>query len=133
MQTYSSTAHETVNSQIQFIRSLSGKGVTSLTILSEKDPRPTGCVLFSVSSAAAVFLHVKGRVDIDAEIQKATKKLDKTRQGIDRQRKILDDPGYKEKVSPELQEVEKKKLDDLETERNGFEEVIKQFEALKAE
>ncbi|KAH8815082.1 valyl-tRNA synthetase [Xylogone sp. PMI_703] len=133
VQTYNSTAHETVTLQMQFIKSLSGKGVSSISVLSASDPRPTGCVLFSVSSAAAVFLHVKDRVDIDAEIQKATKKLEKTRAGIDKQRKILDDPGYKEKVSPELQEVERKKLEDLETERNGFEEVIKQFEALKLE
>lgn len=89
--------------------------------------------MFSVSSAAAVFLHVKGRVDIDGEIVKASKKLDKTKAGIEKQKKILDDPAYKEKVSPELQEVERRKLGDLETEKNGFEETIKQFETLKLE
>lgn len=89
--------------------------------------------MFSVSSAAAVFLHVKGRVDIDGEIAKASKKLDKTKAGIEKQKKILDDPAYKEKVSPELQEVERRKLGDLETEKNGFEETIKQFETLKLE
>ena len=78
-------------------------------------------------------MHVKGRVDIDAEIQKATKKLDKTKQGIERQQKILGDEGYKEKVSKELQEVEINKLKDLETEKNAFEETIKQFEQLKVE
>jgi valyl-tRNA synthetase len=86
-----------------------------------------------VSSAAAVFLHVKGRVDIDGEIQKASKKLDKTNLGIEKQKKILDDPSYKEKASTELQDVEKRKLADLETERKGFEETIKQFETLKME
>lgn len=90
-------------------------------------------MVFAVSSSAAVFLHVKGRVDIDGEIEKASKKLDKTRIGIERQRKILDDPAYKEKVSEELQEVERKKLADLESEKNGFEETIKQFEVLKLE
>lgn len=90
-------------------------------------------MVFSVSASAAVFLHVKGRVDIDGEIQKATKKLDKTRAAIERQNKILNDPAYTEKVSEQLQEVEKKKLADLETERKAFEETIKQFETLKLE
>jgi valyl-tRNA synthetase len=90
-------------------------------------------VAFPVSSAASVFLHVKGRVDIDGEISKAVKKLGRTRAGIERQRKILDNPNYKDKVKPELQEVEKRKLSDLEMEHMEFEITIKQFEALKAE
>ena len=118
---------------MQSIRSLCGKGVTSISILSSSDSRPAGCVVFAVSSSAAVFLHVKGRVDIDGEISKATKKLEKTKQGIERQKKILGDDGYKEKVSAELQEVEKNKLKDLETEARGFEETIRQFEGLKLE
>jgi valyl-tRNA synthetase len=70
---------------------------------------------------------------MDSEIQKATKKLEKTKQGIERQKKILGDEGYTEKVSKDLQEVEMNKLKDLETERNAFEETIKQFEQLKME
>jgi valyl-tRNA synthetase len=118
---------------MQSIRSLSGKGVSSITILSDSDARPSGCVFFSVSSAAGVFLHVKGRVDIDAEIQKAAKKLEKTKLGIQKQKKILDDPAYKEKASEALQDIEKRKLGDLETEQKGFEETIEQFETLKLE
>jgi valyl-tRNA synthetase len=118
---------------MQSIKSLSGKGVSSLSVLSSTDTRPPGCVVFAVSSAAAVFLHVKGRVDIDGEISKAIKKLEKTKQGIEKQKKILGDESYKEKVSEELQEVEKRKLADLETERSAFEETIKQFEVLKLE
>jgi valyl-tRNA synthetase len=80
-----------------------------------------------------VFLHVKGRVDIDAEISKASKKLEKARQGLEKQRKILGDEAYKEKVSKELQDVEKAKLGDLEVEVKAFEETIGQFENLKLE
>lgn len=112
---------------------MSGKGVSSLTILSSTDPRPAGCVVFSVSAQSAVFLHVKGRVDMDAEIAKASKKLEKTKQGIDKQRKIVEDPKYQATASEELQEKEKKKLADLETEQKGFEETLKQFEMLKLE
>jgi valyl-tRNA synthetase len=133
IQTYDSTSHHTVTAQTQSITSLCGKLVSTLSILSTSDPRPAGCVVFSVSASAAVFLYVKDRVDIDAEISKASKKLEKTQAGIDKQRKILDDPAYKEKVSMEVQEVEKRRLADLETEKRGFEETIRQFEGLKLE
>lgn len=133
IQTYDSTSHGTVTSQTQSIKSLCGKGVSTIHILSPKELRPAGCVVFSVSASAAVFLYVKGRVDIDNEISKAAKKLEKTKAGIEKQRKILDDPSYKEKVSKELQEVERKRLADLETEQRGFEETVSQFEKLKLE
>jgi valyl-tRNA synthetase len=80
-----------------------------------------------------VYLRVTGRVDIDNEIAKANKKLQRTRQGVEKQRKILDDPDYKAKVSEALQEVERTRLADLEAEQRGFEETIKQFEQLKLE
>ena len=133
VQTYDSTSHDTVTAQTQSIKSLCGKLVSTITVLSATEPRPAGCVAFTVSSSAAVFLYVKDRVDIDAEIAKAAKKLEKTQMGIDRQKKILDDPAYKEKVSKELQEAERKKLGDLEAEKKGYEETISQFENLKLE
>lgn len=107
--------------------------MSTVQILGSSDSRPAGCVPFTVSAAAVVYVRVTGRVDIDNEIAKANKKLQKTHQGIDKQRKILDDPDYKAKVSEALQEVERKRLADLEAEKRGFEETIKQFEQLKLE
>ncbi|KZF26102.1 valyl-tRNA synthetase-like protein [Xylona heveae TC161] len=133
VQTYDDTSYKTVSDELQSIRSLSGKGVSSIEILSKDEPRPAGCVVFAVSAQAAVFLHVKGRVDIDAEIKKTQTKLKKAADGVSRQRKILDDPAYQKKVSAELQEVERKKLADFEAEQRGYEETIEQFEALKLE
>ena len=78
-----------------------------------------------------MFLLVKGRVDIEAEIKKAQRKLEKASEGVKRQRGILDDEGYKKKVGDELQEVERRKLRDLEAECREFEESIQQFERLK--
>jgi valyl-tRNA synthetase len=118
---------------VQSIKSLSGKGVTSIEVLSASDSRPTGCVAYPVSSAATVFLHVKGRVDIDNEIDKANKKLQKTRAAIQKQQKLLNDTAYQQKASVSLQEQDRKKLADLESEANGFEGTIKQFEGLKLE
>ena len=107
--------------------------MTTVTVLPSTETRPAGCVAFPVSAAAVVYLRVTGRVDIDNEIVKANKKLEKTRAGVQKQRKILEDPNYITKVAIELQESEKKRLADLESEQRGFEETIRQFEQLKLE
>lgn len=127
------TAHSTCTAELPSIRSLSGKGVSNITILSPTDQKPTGCVPFAVSSSAAVFLLVKGRVDIDAEIEKAKRKMEKASEAVRKQRAILDDPGYRSKVSGELQEMEKRKLKDAEAEVREFEASVAQFEQLKLE
>lgn len=133
VQAHDETAQQTAVKQVQSIKSLSGKGVTNIEVLSGSDSRPAGCVAYPVSSAITVYLHVKGRVDIDSEIDKASKKLQKTRGAIAKQQKLLNDKSYQEKASTELQEVDRKKLADLESEASGFEGTIKQFEGLKLE
>ncbi|RKF60005.1 Valine--tRNA ligase, mitochondrial [Erysiphe neolycopersici] len=133
VQALDSTSFATVSQQLASIKSLTGKGLVNLNLLAPLDSRPAGCVVFPVSSAAKVFLHVKDRVNFENEISKASKKLERVIQAIVRQRKILEGEGYKEKVSKELQDVERKKLQDLEVERVAFEETIKQFESLKLE
>lgn len=133
MQTYNETAHQTVTEQVQSLTSLSGKGVTTVELVSGSDARPGGCVAFPVSSSAAVFLRVKGRVDLDAEIAKAAKKLDRTQAAIAKQQKLLADQGYLAKVSAEQQEGDRRRLADYESEARGFEATIRQFEDLKLE
>lgn len=80
-----------------------------------------------------MFLHVKGRVDLDAEIDKAKRKLDKAKQNVQKQAKALQDPRYKEKVSAAVQEVDQQRLLEMEKEAQSYEETIKQFEKLKME
>ena len=133
IQAYDAATHKVASSELQAVQSLSGKGVTSITVLDASVSRPQGCVAFPIGSKAAVFLAVKGLVDMDAEIDKATKKLQKNRGAIEKQRKILADPNYQEKVAVATQEAEKKKLADLESEARGFEGTIEQFEKLKLE
>ena len=70
-------------------------------------------------------------MDADAEIAKAQAKLAKAVEGAKRQKKILEDPAYREKVGEELQEVERRKLRDFESECREFEGSIAQFEELK--
>ena len=131
VQTYDDTSYKTASAEVQSIKSLSGKGIASIQVYSKTQEKPTGCVVFAVSSSAAVFLHVKGRVNIDEEIRKAQAKLQKASEGAAKQKKILADPNYKQKVSEELQEVERRKLADHESEIRNHEEIIEQFEVLK--
>ncbi|KAI7913008.1 valyl-tRNA synthetase [Pyricularia oryzae] len=133
IQCYDDASVATARKELQSIKSLSGKGVTAVQVLEASAKRPAGCVVFPCGSTAAVFLHVKGRVDIDAEIAKAQKKLDRASGQIDRQKKVLNDPKYQEKVTAELQATEKKRLADMESEAEGFKATIKQFEDLKLE
>jgi valyl-tRNA synthetase len=123
----------TVEEQASSIKSLSGKGIKGVQILGPDAARPAGCVAYPVSTDASVFLHVKGRVDLDAEIAKAQKKLDKAKGNIQKQEKILKDSNYLEKVSDAVREADEKKLADAKQELNSFEETIKQFEQLKLE
>jgi len=107
--------------------------VETITIIGPEDARPAGCVALPIASAATVFLHVKGRVDIDAEIGKAKTKLERAEQGIQKQTKLLADPEYGQKVSETVQETDRKKLADLQLQAQSFAETVKQFEHLKLE
>ena len=106
------TALETCTAELASIRSLSGKGVSEIAILSSRDPKPAGTVAYAVSSEAAVFLQVKGRVDIQAEIGKIQKRLERANEGVKKVRGVLEAEGYREKVKGEVQELERKKLED---------------------
>lgn len=133
IQLFNATAHATCVADLASIRSLSGKAVSSIALLAADAPKPTGCVPFAVSSAATVFLVVKGRVDIEAEIGKARRKLERATETVKRQRAILEDGSYREKVREELQEVERRKLRDAEAEVREMEACWRQFERLKVE
>jgi valyl-tRNA synthetase len=133
IQAYDAASHKTVSEEKSSIRSLSGKGAMKIEILSLDHARPTGCVAFPVSSAVSVFIHVKDRVNLDEEITKATKKLENARAAVQKQRKLVSDPAYVEKVAVATQDADKKKLADLESEANGFETTIEQFKQLKLE
>ncbi|KAI1266798.1 tRNA synthetases class I-domain-containing protein [Xylariaceae sp. FL1019] len=133
VQTFNETALQTATEQLQSIKSLSHKAVTSIQIIPGSEGRPAGSVAYPVSSAASVFLEIKGRVDIDGEIEKANKKLEKTRAALTKQQKLISDPKYQEKVTDSLKEQDRQKLADLQSQAEGFEGTIKQFEQLKLE
>lgn len=133
IQAYNPTSLKTVEEQVTSIKTLSGKGVNNIEVLGPDAACPAGSVAYPVGTAAAVFLYVKGRVDMDAEISKAKKKLDKASSAVKRQEKTFSDAGYQEKVSAEVREADQAKLADAKQEVKSYEETIKQFEQLKLE
>ena len=107
--------------------------MSEIEILAPGEARPSGCVIFPVSSSLAVYVYVKGRVDMDAEIGKASKKLDKIRAALEKQRKAVADATYLEKVAQDVQEADRKKIAEMESDVKAFEGTIEQFERLKLE
>ena len=136
IQLFTSSAFSTCKSQIAAIRSLSGKAMlgesASISILSTTDSKPPGCVVQSVSASAAVYLLVKGRIDIDAEIKKGKEKLAAAQEVLEKKKKMVEADGW-EKMREEAQETERRKLANAEQEVKVLEGSVQQFERLRLE
>lgn len=134
IQSLTDAAHSTLSASTSLpsIRSLAGKTVAEISILSPSDPAPTGCAVYTIGSSATAYLDVKGRIEIDKEITKAQDRLAKANDTIARQKKIMD-PEWEEKVSDVVKDQERSKLRDAETEARNWQASIEQFEKLKLE
>ena len=85
-----------------------------------------------LNDKCTVYLMVKGRVDVDAEIAKAQKKIAKiseSRNKLEKARAVKD---YQVKVKEEVQEADRVRLTEWESEAKTLEELIGKFEALRA-
>ncbi|KAI4105861.1 MAG: hypothetical protein L6R37_002507 [Teloschistes peruensis] len=139
VQGQSQTALDTLKSEIQSLRSLSGKAVaaadsgSTIEILSASDPQPSGCIAQSVSSIATVLMHVKEKIDLEAEIDKAKKRLQAANASVKKQRGILEGMEGKEHVKDAAKEEEKRKLEDGKAEMGILRGVVERFEALRLE
>ncbi|KAF2836258.1 valyl-tRNA synthetase [Patellaria atrata CBS 101060] len=134
VKTFDDTSFETANREVQSIQSLSkapGKGAVTIKVLSKDESTPTGCAVFNVSSSAAAYLEVKGRIDIETEIKKAQGKMKKAADSAVKQRKLLDE--LADKAGDAVIEVEKQRLTEFLAEQRNYEQSIEQFEQLKLE
>ena len=127
-------ALETCKAQLPSIRSLGGKAMTghaaSANILEPKDSKPPGCVAQAVGVSAAVYLLIKGHVDLNTEIQKAESRLAKAREDVKKQRKMIEGQGWG-KMKREIQEIEERRLNNAESEVRILEGSINHFGSLK--
>ena len=133
VQATDATARNTLESELPSVRALAGKAVGTLEILPEGGERPKGCVPYSVAAGVTALLRVKGRVDIDTEIERARAKMVKAAEVVKKQKGLLGDEGFQAKVNAQTQEAERKKFSDAEAEVREMEASMQQFEALKLE
>lgn len=131
IQAFDSGAQKTAQAEVQSIRSLSGKGGASISVLGKDDPVPSGCAVYAVSSAVAVYLEVKGRVDIQAEIKKLQTKVKGASDTVVKQRKVLEAPGFADNVNEAVFELENAKLKNAQAEQSNYEKSLEQFEKMK--
>ena len=133
IQLFDETSLATCSQQLSSVRSLSGKSVTTINLLSASDPKPVGCVPGPVSSSATVFLLVKGRIDIDAEIKKAQEKLTRAAEMVKKHQGFLNDEAYCKNVPEDVLEAQRQRLRNAEAEVREMEGSVQQFETLKLE
>ena len=131
VQALNDTAYNTATEQKSAIKTLIGRGCADLEILGPKMEKPQGCAVFPVSASVAAYVYVKGRVDIDQEIEKAKGKLKKAQEVQQRQKKTIEDLSGKASVA--VVESEMDKLRDCTAEVGALDSAIQQFESLKVE
>ncbi|KAI0201120.1 tRNA synthetases class I-domain-containing protein [Astrocystis sublimbata] len=133
IQSLDTASLETLKNQVQSISSLTGQVILQNNILSPNEPRPSGCVASTVSNLATVYLFVKGRVDLNAEANKARSYLEKTQAAIEKQLKSMAVASYQEKVTQSVRDTDNARLAGLQTEATALQGTIKQFEQLQVE
>jgi valyl-tRNA synthetase len=82
-------------------------------------------------SNTTVWLEMQGQVNIDEEIQKAQTKLKKASDLAAKQQKLINAEDFQSKVSEAVQEIEKEKLVDIQSQVRNYEKSIEMFHALK--
>ena len=125
--------HKVAAAEVDSIRSLSGKGVASISVLGPNDETPTGSAVYVASATITVYLEVRGRVVVDDLLQKTKAKLAKATETVGKQRALISTDGWNEKVSEAVQDTEKGKLKEAEAEERSFAASLAQFEKLKLE
>lgn len=121
---------ETASSQKDSIVSLI-KAIDEVTVVRTATEIPEGCVLKAVNPDVNVHLLVKGHVDIDAEIAKVQKKLDKVSKSKAGMEKTMNSKDYESKANAEAQAANKTKLENTVAEIEGLEATVENLKRLK--
>ncbi|KAH7909011.1 tRNA synthetases class I-domain-containing protein [Hygrophoropsis aurantiaca] len=129
---HTQTDKETVlfESQASTIVALT-KGCKSAKIVRAVQEVPAGCGSAVVSSTIAVYVLVRGLVDLDAEIAKCTKKLDLVTLSLDKVLKVMSQPDYEVTIPAAVQASNTEKKETLEAEKSTLEMSREMFSKLK--
>jgi valyl-tRNA synthetase len=131
--TYNQTSYKTIFNEVVSIKSLGGKYAGELSVQGpENETRPAGCVVGPVGADAAVYLKVSKQIALEQE-EKAKANLQKALDLVSKTQKTINTAGWREKVKPEIQEQEEKKLRDAQGEAALIEQQIRDLEKLRLE
>ncbi|KAG7709389.1 hypothetical protein KL914_001779 [Ogataea haglerorum] len=123
---YAAIARDQTDSIVSLIKAVDG-----ITVVTDVTDIPDGCALAAVVPGCNVHLLVKGMVDLDKEIEKVVKKLNKAKGALNNLEKMINAPDYEKKVSKEVQEKNRTTRSNQMAEIEGFEATIKNLERLK--
>ena len=123
---YFKTAEDQKDSIVSLI-----KAIDEVTVVRDASEIPEGCVLQSVNPEVNVHLLVKGHVDIDAEIAKVQKKLEKAKKSKNGIEQTINSKDYETKANTQAKEANKSKLDNTVAEIEGLEATIENLKRLK--
>ncbi|MCR4441036.1 MAG: valine--tRNA ligase [Peptococcaceae bacterium] len=114
-------AAETLRAGQDYIVNLGN--VSRLVLLADRGEKPVQAVA-SVVSGAAVYLPLKGLVDIEKELARLQKELENYEKEVGRLESKLDNPGFTSRAPAEVVEKEREKLRDCRKKKEAVEERI---------
>ena len=130
IETSNESIFETAESQKDSIVSLI-KAIDQVSVVKTVKDIPEGCVLQSVNPEVNVHVLVKGHVDIDEEIAKVQKKLDKSQKSKSGIEKIINSADYEQKANEHAKKANKEKLEHTNAEIETLEATIANLQRLK--
>lgn len=107
------------------------KAVDQVSVVSEVSQIPSGCVLTAIVPNLNVHLLVKGMIDIDNEIAKYQKKLDKVKGSLANLEKIMNAADYESKASAVAKEKNNESFSKTTADIEGLNATIANLEKLK--
>ncbi|AET37493.1 valine--tRNA ligase Ecym_1250 [Eremothecium cymbalariae DBVPG len=125
-----SELHNSVQSQVASIVSLI-KAIDEVTVVQDVINIPQGCVLQSVNPEVNVHVLVKGQIDIDSEVNKVSKRLDKVKKTRESLEKLMSSKDYEAKANEQVKLSNKDRLESTVAEMETLEATISNLEKLK--
>jgi len=107
------------------------KAIQNVDVVKSASEVPEGCVLGAVTPEINVHVLVKGQVDLDAEITKIYKKLEKVSHFKKNLEKSVAVKDYETKVKKEIQEQNQIKIENYAAEIEGYESTIANLKKLQ--
>ncbi|GMM33716.1 valine--tRNA ligase [Saccharomycopsis crataegensis] len=122
--------YEIAQSQQDLIVSLI-KGVNKVEVLKSGDAIPSGCGAGAVNSNINVHVLVKGQIDIDEQITKISKKLEKAKKSKENTEKLINAKDFAAKASQDVQAATLERFENIKADIDILENTISSLEKLK--